>query len=113
MTEYTQDISGASMQMLKHYHQSNDITMTARGWEVAVGFNTPPDCVAVRVRETTNGGEVTYLTEKDVVTLGGRNIIVDGAESHRNHDKRFWDRLATPQMRQWVESEWEEKRQEP
>ena len=113
MTEYMQDISGASMEMLKYYHQSNDITMTARGWEVAMGWNTPPDCVAVRIRETDNGGEVTYLTAKDVATLSGKNIVVNGTAEAYKFDERFWDRLSNPYLRQWIEGKWEDEWDKP
>lgn len=77
MTEYTQDISGDLMEMLKYYHQSSEVTFTAYEWRVAMKLGTPSGCVAVRIRETDNGGRVTYLTAKDVATLGGKNIEQD------------------------------------
>lgn len=67
MSEYPHDISVDSMEMLKYYLQSNDITMTAHGWAAATGFTTPPDCAAVRIQEADNGGEVIYLTGENVL----------------------------------------------
>lgn len=66
MSEYQQSITGDLMEILKHYHQSSEVTFTAYEWRAAMRLSTPPGCVAVRIRETDNGGEVTYLTAKEL-----------------------------------------------
>ena len=56
-------------------------------------------------------GVVMYPEGK--CTLGGKNIVVDGTAEAYKFDERFWDRLATPQMKQWIEGKWEDEGKKP